>query len=66
MTPASLQLKKGRVKLGHILELSPDTNVSELPPELIGREAWTIEFDGDLLQEDSTATPLLMLQKLKC
>ena len=44
MTPASSQLKKGRVKLGHVLELPPDTSVSELTPELVGKEAWTAEF----------------------
>ena len=66
MAPASPQLKKGQVKLGHVLELPLDTSVSRLFPGLVGREAWTAEFDGALLQEDSTATPLSMLLKLKC
>ena len=66
MTPASPQLKKGRVMLGHILELSPDTSVSELLLELVDREARTAEFGEALPQEDSTATPLSMLQKFRC
>ena len=66
MTRASQQLKKGRVKLGQILELPPDTSVFELPSELVGRGAQTAGFGGALPKEDSIATPPSMLQKLKC
>ena len=66
MAPANPQLKKGQVKLDHVFELLPDTDVSGLLSELVSRGARTAEFDRTLLQEDSTAMPLSMLQKPRC
>ena len=59
-------MKKGRVKLGHALELLLGTGALGLLPELVNREAQTIEFDEALLPGDSTAMPLSTHRKLKC
>ena len=65
-TRANPQSKKGRVKLGHALELLPGMGMPGLLLELINREAKTVEFDEVLLSEDSTAMPLSTHRKLKC
>ena len=57
---------KPAVELDRILELLPDTGMSGLFPELISREARTIEFGGALPPEDSTVTLLSTHRKLKC
>ena len=40
--------EKGPSELSHVLELPLDASMSKLPPEFVGREVQTAEFDGAL------------------